>query len=45
LLFRLRWRPLRLPWCLERRVVLSVLVPRFRRSLPSGMRWALCPAG
>jgi hypothetical protein len=45
LLFRLRWRPLRLPWCLGRRVVLSVLVPRFRRSLPSGMRWALCPAG
>jgi hypothetical protein len=45
LLFRLLWRPRRLPWCPGRRVVLLVPVARFRHLLPSGTRWALCPAG
>jgi hypothetical protein len=45
LLFRPPWRPRRLPWCLGRRVVLLVPVVRFRHSLPSGTRQALCPAG
>ena len=45
LLFRLPWRPRRLPWCLGRRVVLLVPVVRCRHSLPSGTRRALCPAG
>jgi hypothetical protein len=45
LLFRLPWRPRRLPWCPGRRVVLLVPVARFRHSLPSGTRRALCPAG
>jgi hypothetical protein len=41
LLFRLRWRPR----CLGRRVALSALVVRFRHSLPSRTRRALCPVG
>jgi hypothetical protein len=45
LLFSPPWRPRRLPWCLGRRVVLLVPVVRFRHSLPSGTRRALCPAG
>ena len=46
LLFRLWWRPQCLPRCLERRVVHSALVVRFRRSLPSRTKLALCsPAG
>jgi hypothetical protein len=45
LLFRLRWRPRCLPRCLGRRVALSALAVRFRRSLPSRTRRALCPAG
>jgi hypothetical protein len=45
LLFRLRWRPWCLPWCLGRRVALSALVVRFRRSVPSRTKQALCPAG
>jgi hypothetical protein len=45
LLFRLRWRPRRLPWCLGRGVALSAPVVRFRHSLPSRTRRALCPAG
>jgi hypothetical protein len=44
LLFRLRWRPRQLPWCLGRGVALSTPVVRFRHSLPSRMRRALCPA-
>jgi hypothetical protein len=43
--FRPPWRPRRLPWCPGRRVVLLVPVVRFRHSLPSGTRRALCPAG
>jgi hypothetical protein len=45
LLFRVPWRPRRLPWCPGRRVVLLVPVVRFRHSLPSGTRRALCPVG
>jgi hypothetical protein len=45
LLFRLRWRPRRLLWCLGRGVALSAPVVRFRRSLSSRTRQALCPAG
>jgi hypothetical protein len=45
LLFRLRWQPRWLPWCLGRGVALSAPVVRFRRSLPSRMRRALCPTG
>jgi hypothetical protein len=45
LLFCLRWRPRCLPRCLGRRVALSALAVRFRRSLPSRMRRAPCPAG
>jgi hypothetical protein len=45
LLFRPPCRPRRLPWCPGRRVVLLVPVARFRHSLPSGTRRALCPAG
>jgi hypothetical protein len=45
LLFRLWWRPQCLPRCLGRRVVHSALVVRFRRSLPSRTKRALCPAG
>jgi hypothetical protein len=45
LLFRLRWRPRRLPWCPGQGVALSAPVVRFRRSLPSRTRRALCPAG
>jgi hypothetical protein len=45
LLLRLRWRPQRLPWCLGRGVALSAPVVRFRHSLPSRTRRALCPAG
>jgi hypothetical protein len=45
LLFRLRWRPRLLPWCLGRGVALSALVVRFWRSLPSRTRRALRPAG
>jgi hypothetical protein len=45
LLFRLRWRPRRLPWCLGQGVALSALVVRFRRSLSSRTRRAMCPAG
>ena len=45
LLFRLWWRPRRLPWCLGRGVALSAPVVRFRHSLPSRTRRALCPAG
>jgi hypothetical protein len=45
LLFRLRWRPRRLSWCPGRGVALSAPVVRFRCSLPSRTRWALCPAG
>jgi hypothetical protein len=36
LLFRLRWRPRRLPWCLGRGVALSAPVVRFRHSLRQG---------
>jgi hypothetical protein len=45
LLFRLRWRPRCLPQCLGRRVALSALAVRFRRSPPSRTKRALCPAG
>jgi hypothetical protein len=45
LLFRLRWRPWCLPRCLGRRVALSALVVRFRRSLPLRTKRALCPTG
>jgi hypothetical protein len=45
LLFRLPWRPRRLPWCPGRRVVLLVPVARFQHSLSSGTRRALYPAG
>jgi hypothetical protein len=45
LLFRLWWRPRYLPRCLGRRVERSALVVRFRRSLPSRTKRALCPAG
>jgi hypothetical protein len=45
LLFCLRWRSRCLPRCPGRRVALSALVVRFRRSLPSRTRRALCPAG
>jgi hypothetical protein len=45
LLFRLRWRPRCLLWCLRRRVALSALAVRFRRSLPSRTRREPCPAG
>jgi hypothetical protein len=44
LLFRLWWRPQCLLRCLGRRVARSALVVRFRRSLPSRTKWALCPA-
>jgi hypothetical protein len=44
LLFRLPWRPRRLPWC-PGRAVLLVPVERFWHSLPSGTRRVLCPAG
>jgi hypothetical protein len=45
LLFRRRWQPRCLPRCLGRRVALSALAVRFRRSLPSRTKRALCPAG
>jgi hypothetical protein len=45
LLFRLWRRPRCLPRCLGRRVALSALAVRFRRSLPSRTRRAPCPAG
>jgi hypothetical protein len=45
LLFRLRRRPRCLSRCPGRRVALSALAVRFRRSLPSRTRRALCPAG
>jgi hypothetical protein len=45
LLFRLRWRQWCLPQCLWRRVALSALAVRFRCSLPSRTRRALCPVG
>jgi hypothetical protein len=45
LLFHLRWRQRCLPQCLWRRVALLALAVRFRRSLPSRTRRALCPAG
>jgi hypothetical protein len=45
LLFRLRWRPRCLPRYLGRRVALSALAVRFRRSPPSRTKRALCPAG
>jgi hypothetical protein len=45
LLFRVWWRARYLSWCLGRRVARSTLVVRFRRSLPSRTKRALCPAG